>query len=189
MILRRSLRVAVGLALTALAVHAQETPAGWVRGGSRPDDYAIGVTEKGCRGEGRCGFVRSAREDAEGFGALMQSFDAEPHVGTRLRLSASIRTEAVERWAGLWMRVDGEKGALAFDNMEHRPLRGTLDWRVVEVVLDVPEGAVAIWFGCLLVGDGGIWVDDFGFETVSVDVPTTDMMKSPAPTNLGFDQR
>ena len=179
--------LALGPLLAVIAVQAEQSPAGWIRGGSRPNDYEIGVTEEGCRGEDRCGFVHSARENADGFGALMQSFDARPRIGTRMRLSAVVRTEKVDNWAGLWMRIDGEERALAFDNMEHRPLRGTLEWHSEEVVLDVPEGAVTIWFGCLLMGDGKIWVDDFDFETVGPEVPTTDMMKQPAPNNLDFD--
>ena len=75
--------------------------------------------------------------------------------------------------AGLWMRVDGNGGALAFDNMMNRPVRGTTDWTRVSIVLDVPNDADGIALGMLLVSGGEAWVDDASFEIVGTDVALT----------------
>jgi hypothetical protein len=60
----------------------------------------------------------------------MQMFKADLYRSKRHQLSAYIRAEGIEDWAGLWMRVDGPDGETsAFDNMERRPIKGTIDWR------------------------------------------------------------
>lgn len=70
-------------------------------------------------------------DEAKGFGTLTQWFRADEYRGKRLRMTAYVRTSGVERWAGLWMRIDGkEKTGLAFDNMMRRPVKGTTDWKI-----------------------------------------------------------
>ena len=50
-----------------------------------------------------------------------------------------VKSNEVEKYAGLWMRVDGQQNqVLSFDNMQNRPFRETTDWKKYEVVLDVP---------------------------------------------------
>jgi hypothetical protein len=119
----------------------------------------------------------------------MQSFQAGEYWDGRLQLSAFLKASGIEGWAGLWMRVDGPRGAtLAFDNMEDRPLRGTTDWQKFEVVLDVPEISVKIAFGVLLSGAGRVWLDDIEFEQVSDDVDVTGAEESHLrPVNLDFE--
>ena len=90
------------------------------------------------------------------------------------------------------MRVDKAPGGapLAFDNMHDRPLRGSPDWQRHDVVLDVPQEAMGIFFGVLLTGSGTVWLSDVKFETVGLDVPPTGMTQrqpiADAPTNLDF---
>jgi len=87
----------------------------------------------------------------------------------------------------LWMRVDKNSSAVAFDNMEDRAIKGTSDWQRYEVVLDVPKDATGIAFGILLAGPGTVWLNSTNFELVESDVPTTGREHRPdAPTNLNF---
>ena len=82
-------------------------------------------------------------------------FKADSYRGERRRLSAYLRAEGVENWAGLWMRVDGLDGkTLALDNMGKRPIKGTINWRNYQVVLDVSEDAQHIAFGVFLLRTG-----------------------------------
>ena len=104
----------------------------------------------------------------------MQMFRAHHYRGTRVRLVAYIKTRDVAQWAGLWMRVDGlQDEILSFDNMESRPIIGTVDWTPYAVVLDVPAESAYIAFGILLVGEGNVWIDDVTLDVVSEDVPLT----------------
>jgi hypothetical protein len=103
-----------------------------------------------------------------------------------------VKSEDIKDWAGLWMRVDGNKGKiLAFDNMQDRPIEGTLDWHRVEVTLDIDENAQNLAFGILLVGKGTAWIDDLNFEVVDSSVPVTGEVKKPrgkGPSNLSFEE-
>ena len=67
------------------------------------------------------------------------------------------------------MRVDGAPRTppLSFDNMQDRPIRGTIEWRESDVVPDVPEPATGIFLGILLAGPGEVWLNSIDFETVA----------------------
>jgi len=116
-------------------------------------------------------------------------FDAAEFRDKRMRFSGVVKSENVENWAGLWMRVDGPETSTAFDNMQNRPIKGTQAWTRYSVVLDVDSKARYVAFGILLAGRGAVWINDVQFEAVGADVPVTDMKKyPPAPRNLGFNE-
>lgn len=126
-------------------------------------------------------------------GVLTQCIDPGAFRGHRVRYAGHVRTADVEGWAGLWMRVDGPADAiLAFDNMEDRGLRGTLDWRECEIVLDVPDEAVGICFGALVADEGATaWVDGLTIDIVApagTGLATTGGWGGgPGPRNLDFE--
>ena len=121
----------------------------------------------------------------------MQQFKADAYRGQRLRLAALVCSEGVERWAGLWMRVDGAgRHSLAFDNMQNRGITGTTDWTLYSVVLDVAQReSTLIAFGVLLSGAGQIRIADVRIEPVGLDVPSTGGPQlRDHPINLDFTQ-
>jgi hypothetical protein len=79
------------------------------------------------------------------------------------------------------MRIDGPDGMISLDNMQNRPIRGTVDWQQVALVLDVPQNGVGIAFGVLLQGVGRVWIDNIQFEIVGTSILTTDI-QIPTPT-------
>jgi hypothetical protein len=163
-------------------------PDGWFLAGSRPNDYDAGV-EPGAF-DGSAAAYLHARVPSTGFGTIMQQFNADAYRGKRLRLAASVRSEGMDGWAGLWMRVDGtSRRSLAFDNMQNRGITGTTQWTTYSVVLDVvEEDSELIAFGALLSGAGRIWIADVRVEPVGLDVPTTSGTKPlrDHPINLDF---
>ncbi|MEO7443160.1 MAG: sigma-70 family RNA polymerase sigma factor [Acidimicrobiales bacterium] len=169
-----------------------ETPVkAWFMAGSHPADYEHGIDpdEPPHGGHGRVAFLRSRAAGAQGFGTLMQAFGTDAVRGRRVRFSGLVRGTGVTGWAGLWMRVDGSSGRpTAFDNMQDRAIQGDQPWARYEVVLDVAEEAVGLALGTLLSGSGRLWLADFGFETVSADVPTTAARRPALPENLDFSQ-
>lgn len=180
--------VAVMTAVCSLSVMAQ-TSNGWSKAGSQPADYDMGIDRDGAFTGSSSGFIRSKAADPRGFGTYMQMFDATEYRGKRLRLSAYVKSERVENWAGLWMRVDRDKKAVAFDNMQDRPIRNTQGWTQHAIVLDVDAKATAVAFGILLAGRGAVWIDDVTFEIVDEEVPVTDFQSKLAtsPRNLDFE--
>jgi hypothetical protein len=190
--LRNSL-VAVAVLSTGLVLLHAEVPKGWFLAGSKPAEYESAVDSVNTFGGLPSAYLRSKKSQvAEGFGTLMQDFSAEQYVGQRVRFRAFVKSENVERWAGLWMRVDGKSGQspLAFDNMQGRPITGVTGWNEYEVVLDVPQGATGIFMGILLDGPGAVWLSRAEFEVVGPNVPTTGTLHNNAkgPTNLGFEK-
>ncbi len=159
----------------------QKLPEGWFVTESAPQLYEAGLdTESPCEG-GRSAWLRSLSETPAGYGTFMQSFGAKAFHDKRLRFSAVVRTEDVQGWAGLWMRVEGQdaKEPLAFDNMQSRALVGTTPCKRYEVVLDVPSEARSIMAGLLLSGTGKAWIGSVRFEPVETSVPVTNLLPSP----------
>lgn len=181
-------RAALFILLTAGLTFAGES-AGWLKAGSHPGDYDMGTDLRVVYSGKSSGYIRHKVTEPKGFGTYMQMFDAEEYRGKRLRLSAYIKSENVQDWAGLWMRVDRVRQVVAFDNMQNRPIKGTQTWTKHEIVLDVEPKATAIAFGILLAGKGAVWIDDLRFETVGPEVPITNIESSSSkkPRNLDFE--
>jgi len=108
--------------------------------------------------------TRNARP-AAGFGVATTTFPVKAAAGKRVRFSGYIKTEDVTTgYAGLWWRVDGQAGALAFDNMQNRGVKGTTDWKRYDIELSVPAHATNINFGALFPGSGTAWFDGLSVE-------------------------
>ena len=184
-----------GLCHSLLAQTSDQThsaPSGWILAGSKPASYRTGV-DKAILHEGQpSAYLLSTVPTTDGFGTLMQSIDAANYAGKRVRLRASVKSQDVGEWAGMWMRVDKGSGAVAFDNMQNRAIKGTQPWSTYDVVLDVPEDATGISFGILLAGSGEVWVDHVTFETVGketeVTSPNPKHALSKSPVNLNFTE-
>jgi hypothetical protein len=167
-------------------------PKGWLAAGSHPARYEMGLDPGTGPSGGGAAYIKSG-ERPEGFATLMQMFKADAYRGKRLRFSAAARADGIEEYAGLWMRVDGERGQiLAFDNMQNRPITGTRAWETHAVVLDVPEQSFAVALGILLAGTGQVWMADARLEPVGPEVPTTASeacgVLRDGPENLSFDE-
>jgi len=99
------------------------------------------------------------------FGVATASFPVSAAAGRQVRFSGYIKTAGVaDGYAGLWWRVDGASGFLAFDNMDGRGATGTTDWKEYSIELPVAADAKNIKFGALFPGSGTAWFDDFRVE-------------------------
>jgi len=134
------------------------------------------------------GFIKAKTADPKGFATLMQTFKADDYRGKRLRMSGHVKTDKINDWAGLWMRIDSKDNTVAFDNMQDRKIQGSSDWKKYEIVLDVPEESDEISFGLLVAGKGQAWVADLKFEVVNKEVRPTQMSVPKKPLNLDFEK-
>jgi len=158
--------------------------------GARPASYDTGIDAQSAYNGHPSAYLKSKRPVTDGFCTLMQEFRADKYAGKRLRLSAFIKSDDVQDWAGLWMRVDKDHKSVAFDNMQDRPIKGTNGWQRYQVVLDVPQDADLISFGVLLGGSGTVWLNSVELEVVGLDVPATGKTGSQVadkPVNLNFE--
>jgi len=99
------------------------------------------------------------------FGVATTTFPIKDASGKRARFSGYIKTEGITTgFAGLWWRVDGASGVLAFDNMQDRGVTGTTDWKRYDIELPVAADGKNINFGALLTGNGTAWFDGLSVE-------------------------
>jgi hypothetical protein len=188
-------RVLIGACVVALVAAAGEPsrlPFGWFTTGySQAAQKCVAMVDSNVVSQGKRSLVlRCDHQERDGFG-VQQQFSALDYRGQRVRFSASVRSDSLSDWGGLWMRIDGEHG-MAFDNMKNRPVKGSAPWQRVEVVLNVASDATLINFGMQMIGAGAIWMDDIKFERVEFDVPITgaDRPGKPVgqPYNLDLSQ-
>src|SRR5215467_10264895 len=99
------------------------------------------------------------------FGLATATFPVKEAAGKRIHYSGYIKTRDVSTgFAGLWWRVDGKSGVLAFDNMQNRGVTGTTDWKKYDIELPVAPEATNINFGAILPGNGTAWFDGLSIE-------------------------
>jgi hypothetical protein len=187
-------RLSFALFVTTLLIRAA-APEGWFMAGSKPGSYDTGVDTHEVYNSRPSAYLNSKQPSIDGFGTLMQQFKATQYQGKRVRFSAWVKSEGVQDWAGLWMRIDKGSGpsskSVSFDNMQDRPIKGTTAWQNHEVVLDVPQDATGVFFGILLSKTGKVWMNSANFEVVPTSVPTTGkgtMALPEAPKNLDFQK-
>jgi hypothetical protein len=100
--------------------------------------------------------------------------DVSTYLGTRVRMRAKVKTDAVAIGAAIWFRIDSAGQPIALCNMidpVDRQISGTRDFTEADCVLDVPSSADAFVFGALLRGPGTAWFGTATFEQVGSDVP------------------
>lgn len=183
----------LGIALLSFT-NVSDDIKGWFLAGSNPESYEIGI-KKDSERKGNVGYLKSVETKAtkSGFGTIMQQFTPKEYLGKKVKLSGYIKSENVKNWSGMWMRVDGDNQnrPLSFDNMQDRPIKGTIDWKKYEIILDVPQESVLIAYGVLLNGPGSVWLDNFEFEVLAEDANNTGTGRAyqlESPTNTDFEE-
>ncbi|MBL1280979.1 MAG: hypothetical protein COA33_011935 [Fluviicola sp.] len=166
-------------------------PKGWFKAGSKPVNYDMGTDSKVFKTGTSSAFIASTAKKIKGFGTLMQTCSAKNYLGKKIKLTGFIKSENVEKWSGMWLRIDqpSTNVALGFDNMQNRPIQGTTDWKQYEIVLSVPENASTLNFGVLLSGTGKVWFDNMKIEIVGIaESNTSNHNLLEQPNNLDFEE-
>lgn len=131
-------------------------PVNWTTFGS--SDYVFSVDSTVVQNGKYAAALEFHGDNEKDYKALSYSIPAT-YEGKTVKLSGYIKSENVTGGAGLWMRID--PGALAFDNMQDRSVKGTTGWKKYEITLDLHASAAKnIVVGALLTGKGKIWIDD-----------------------------
>jgi hypothetical protein len=117
--------------------------------------------------------IHSSADAPENAGVIAQFLRADNFRGKRVRLTGFVKPEAVERWGGLWLRVDtAERIGVQYGNTKSQDATGTADWAQHHIIVDVPDDATTISLGATLIGKGQLWVDDLALDVVGNDLPT-----------------
>ena len=182
---------AVGIAQPTYNLHFEQStpeqllPEGWFQWGN----YQLGQdTTVVHSGEYSAGITSD--EDGTAFGSVAYKLPAT-YEGDSITLEGYMKIAAVDGFAGLLLRIDGNGQSLAFDNMQQQNINGTIDWQKYQVTLPFPRNAEAIYVAGILVGKGKAWFDDF---TVLIDgeniqtLPEVVKPLLPAQVDTAFDQ-
>lgn len=177
-----------------LTMKQNQTIPGWIVTGSSPKSYEVTLDLATHKKDSKSIMLKSKEEDLEegAYCTILQQFKAKNYIGNRVRFSGYIKSQDVNGWGGLWMRVNGiTSNIIKIDNMQNRPIKGNTDWNYYSVVLDIPEGSSIINIGLLLYDTGILWLNHIVFEIVDESVSTTDVDLSydlpEAPINLSLD--
>ncbi len=96
------------------------------------------------------------------FGNVMNMLNAQPYRGKEIKFKAAVKA-GTKPGAGegrLWLRVDRPRGVQGFfNNMGDKPITAK-EWNYYDIQGDVANDASMIAFGCFLLGNGKLWVDD-----------------------------
>lgn len=176
--------------LTLSFTFNDQLPKGWFKAGSHPNSYVMGLENKTTHNGAQAAFIESSDKKIKGFGTLMQTCSAKKFIGKRVKMTGYIKAENVKNWTGMWLRIDGtdKTQTLGFDNMQDRKITGTCDWKICEIILDVPKHSDTFNFGVLLSGTGKVWFDNIVFEEVKNEEPTGNTQQLEEPTNIDFEE-
>lgn len=191
--LKALLAASVGGALIAANTDTL-LPSGWQRQSVLGADRACAASVETPLGSQRQrSLTVECSRVTDGSMSVLQTISADEYRGKRMRFAARVRADNVRGWGGLFMRISSaDARVLAFDDMSTRPLRGTIDWRDVQVILDVVPNASSISFGLRLSeGPGQVWAEALRFEEVAPDDPSISINLQPLlpskPQNLELE--
>ncbi|MGK6352246.1 S41 family peptidase [Parapedobacter sp. DT-150] len=164
---------------------ANGMPIGW-SGYGGGEGYTLSLDSGQARSGKYAAVIEFAGEKAE-FRAW-QLIIPGSYPGRKITLSGYMKTEHVEGFAGLWMRIDPQ---VAFNNMQQEGIAGTTDWTRYEFTLDMdPEKTERIVLGGLLAGKGKVWIDGLVLTIDGKDISTLKPLeerKLPAQLDTAFD--
>lgn len=163
------------------AAPAGDAPAGW--GGGPAETITVDGTV--VHAGARAARIDRAADRGDTFTALTRAIPVD-FAGTELVLTGWVKTRDVVETAGLWMRVDGPSGPIAFDNMQDRAITGTTDWTACRIVLTLPEAGTDVYLGGLLAGAGTAWFDDLALTLDGVPIGETEVAVTE-PTAIDLD--
>ena len=133
----------------------------WYKAGSAKHSYYMGLDSSTVTNGAMASTIRSLTKRVDGFGTIATSVDAKAFVGKEIRLSGYLKTKGVKRFAGFWLRIDGEKNETLFiENMQSRNIKGDTPWKQYSIQTDVPAEVVSIYYGALLDDGGQLWFAD-----------------------------
>lgn len=140
--------------------------------GSPNPNYEVGISKESSDASKPCAYLKASVPTPEGYGALRQDASPAPFLGKRIRFSANLKSEHIEKYSGLLLVVVRASGSRMW-TMAKKPILGTTNWTHYEYVVDIPEDCMMIMFGTSIQGRGMVFASDFKFETVGKDAAVT----------------
>ncbi|SHF69488.1 C-terminal processing protease CtpA/Prc, contains a PDZ domain [Salegentibacter echinorum] len=161
-------------------------PKGWIKWGT----YLLETDTLNVH-SGKKSLKITQGDNGNRFGSAAYKIPAN-YTGRTITLEGYMKLKNVENgFAGLLLRIDGNEGALAFDNMDKKNISGTRDWEKYSISLNYPEGAETIYVGGILSGNGEVWLDNFELRLDGKNIQTLKEIEkefTEAQLDTVFDQ-
>ncbi|MEK6477827.1 hypothetical protein WJR50_09845 [Catalinimonas sp. 4WD22] len=124
--------------------------------------------------------LRSNQESVKGWGTIMKNISSKPFKGKKVKFTASVKTEDIKGWVGLWMRVADSKTneIYAYENMIRHAIKNTQDWKDYSITLEVDPESDVISYGVLLNEAGKVWMKDTKIEVFTGVAPSIEVNKT-----------
>ncbi len=147
-----------------------ETPEGWfVPKPLAAAGFTAVLTDGQPRSGRLCAELRwpTQAPPVDTFSNLMQTLDAKPWRGKRIKVTAAIRVATGERdeRAQMWLRVDRPGGGGAFDNIGDRPVRKQT-WDDYSITAEVADDARTLNLGLMTFSGATAWFDHVRLEVL-----------------------
>ncbi|MCF8255236.1 MAG: glycogen-binding domain-containing protein [Bacteroidia bacterium] len=188
--MKRLATILIGL-FTAISLYSQELPVAWTKGGTLAGSYQISVEKgKGINGS-QAMSIQGIGTEIYGSGLLKQSITAVNYAGKKIRFGAWVKTENVKFWTTLFVAntVDygmenwNEKGE-SFE--KEKLMSGTQDWTYIEIEKDIDYTTHYLSLGCVLFGEGKVFIDNAKIEVIGILAPKPNTLPSE-PLNLDME--
>jgi hypothetical protein len=156
---------ASNLDFEATGAGATDVIPGWSTPGFNSGSFSRRIVEGGAHGGRAFLEITSPPEAKSSSFGIVQDLAAGPYRGKRVRFRAYLKTKGLADPAYLWLRSDSDTGT-RFVSTKGRGPKGTTDWGLQDVVLDVSADAGGLSFGVVAPGAGTLGVDDASLEVV-----------------------
>lgn len=173
-------------------------PKGWVVQGIARADFTARRDPDEKHGGAASARLENKVDAPRGHAMLVQSIRAGEHAGTRIEVSAWVKSKGLERGGRFGVTTFPANPGPMSPGLTRASchLAKDVEWRRCEGVLDVPDIADTIAISLDLEGKGVAWVDDVAIRAVGLDVPTSEVdershvllngdMESPERWNTG----
>jgi len=160
-----------------------EIPEGWAKWVSSvysPSAYEVGIDTKVFHSPPKSYYIKFIESDSKSnnyipSGSIYQFLSGKDFLGKRIRVSAVLKGDSLNRKAVLFIHVlsrkDGKEEYLRQADDPIAGITGTTNWKQCSVVADVPENTHRFLYGLYIEGEGQAWIDDVNIEIVDKDIP------------------
>ncbi len=162
-------------------------PKGWLLQGVAREDF-VGLRDASEKHGGNASAKLVNKIDMpRGHAALAQSIAADEWAGMRVRVSAWVKSRALERGGSFSVTTFAADSVMFSPGLTRAycPLDFDMVWRRCEGVLDIPRNADSIQVALNLQGKGEAWIDDLEIVPVGLDVPPTNVDQRPRAIENG----
>jgi hypothetical protein len=102
---------------------------------------------------------------AEEHGVIMQRIRSDKYRAKRIRFAAWVKSDGVEQWGGLWVRVVPRDDTRSYAH-GRAAATGTTDWQELSVTVEVAADSSYLLFGLALHGNGKVWMSGPSFQVL-----------------------